>query len=279
MSEDTMNESPLKPKKFGRKLKAMFATGLVLGIGATSVVSSWSNTEYASGGLEIAEFVVEDPDLEVTTDPAAWDRGSDTGWVSGSTGSEPLPIRFATSSTIANNIVTGWQYDSILPPNRTVATTEFWVRHSQGSQEAGQLNVDLVDASGNALDDFRYAVYVANNYNQSRPSTVAGTGGQLCRAELTATAGDGALAGGSRNNSNWSGSANTGVFVSSGGTLRPEATRRNSAVTLPGTDSLMAYPESRRVCIYVYGPSSLAEATSGGTAKPVFRVTTTPVNS
>lgn len=138
----TMTEER-EPSQRRRKLLAITAGGLVLGLGGVLTLASWTDQEAAQGSFAAGTFA-----LESSTDDAAF---------TGTSPESPLSLSF---SELADN----------LSPNDS-ATAVYAVRLDQSSDYAASVD-GAVSATGSAADNLTYQIQQVSDISGT---TVEGT--------------------------------------------------------------------------------------------------------
>ncbi|WP_431710409.1 SipW-dependent-type signal peptide-containing protein [Glutamicibacter uratoxydans] len=104
-----MTSSPTTRKHTSRKVKALLAGGLVLGVGAAVTLAAWTDTEWATGNFSAGTFGIEG-----STDGAAYDDHETVGEAAtltfNLTGGENLSPGDVTSAPFALRTIVGTSY-------------------------------------------------------------------------------------------------------------------------------------------------------------------------
>ncbi|MBE1514708.1 SipW-dependent-type signal peptide-containing protein [Nesterenkonia halotolerans] len=113
-----------------RRLRALLAAGLVLGIGASTTLAAWNDNEYAQGSITAASFALES-------------NGGDSSGFSATTTETPKSLVYDSNK------------DAMFPGRHTYAL--FQVRTAAGSVP-GSVQFQGAAQTTGAADQYRYAV-------------------------------------------------------------------------------------------------------------------------
>lgn len=130
----TSTETPTRARGISRRVKAILAGGLVLGVGAAVTLAAWNDSEFVSGQFSAGSF-----NLEGST-------------VSGTTGF----AEHATDGTAAVLFQLS-SHDNVSPGETFYQP--FWVRLAAGTTSAADLSLAAVTGSGDNAAHMSYAIY------------------------------------------------------------------------------------------------------------------------
>jgi predicted ribosomally synthesized peptide with SipW-like signal peptide len=132
----------------GRRLRAILAGGLVLGVGAAVTLAAWTDNEYATGTFTAGQF-----NLQGSTDGTTYaDHNSAAG---------AATLSFSTPF-------------SNLAPSQTVYAG-FWVRLAAGTTTAANLQLVGFTGTGAAGPQLTYSIYVIAAGATCNSGTATGT--------------------------------------------------------------------------------------------------------
>jgi predicted ribosomally synthesized peptide with SipW-like signal peptide len=132
----------------GRRLRAILAGGLVLGVGAAVTLAAWTDNEYATGTFTAGQF-----NLQGSIDGTTYsDHNSSAG---------AAALSFSTPF-------------SNLAPSQTVYAG-FWVRLAAGTTTAANLQLVGFTGTGTAGAQLTYSIYVIGAAATCNATTATGT--------------------------------------------------------------------------------------------------------
>lgn len=146
-----------------RKVLAILAGGLVLGVGTAVTLAAWNDSEFASGDFAAGEF-----NLEGSTEGAADDYADDE-----STGEAAAAIEFTLP--LATNMA---PTDTVYAP--------FWLRLDATTTNPATLNATAVTADGPNAANLAYEVYTIDAAATCGADAIAGADTVASGADLTA---------------------------------------------------------------------------------------------
>ena len=131
----TITDTPVRARGLSRKVKAILAGGLVLGIGTAVTLAAWNDSEFASGQFAAGTFNLQ---------------GSTTSGIAG----------FADHASVGAAAVVFdlADYDNVSPDE--VLYEPFWVRLAANTTSAATLNLaGITPGAGGNEANFSYEVY------------------------------------------------------------------------------------------------------------------------
>ncbi|WP_438353663.1 SipW-dependent-type signal peptide-containing protein [Microbacterium sp. CJ88] len=132
----------------GRRLRAVLAGGLVLGVGAAITLAAWTDNEYATGTFTAGQF-----NLQGSIDGATYaDHASAAG---------AATLSFSTPF-------------SNLAPSQTVYAG-FWLRLAAGTTTAANLQLVGYTGTGAAAPQLTYSIYLIPAAGTCNATTATGT--------------------------------------------------------------------------------------------------------
>jgi predicted ribosomally synthesized peptide with SipW-like signal peptide len=141
-------ETTTKRRWRGRRLRAILAGGLVLGVGAAVTLAAWTDNEYATGTFTAGQF-----NLQGSTDGTNYsDHNSSAG---------AAALSFSTPF-------------SNLAPSQTVYAG-FWLRLATGTTTAANLQLVGFAGTGAAAPQLTYSIYLISSSATCNASTATGT--------------------------------------------------------------------------------------------------------
>ncbi|MGO1406318.1 SipW-dependent-type signal peptide-containing protein, partial [Agrococcus casei] len=146
-----------------RKVLAILAGGLVLGVGTAVTLAAWNDSEFASGDFTAGSF-----NLEGATEGAADDYADDE-----STGEAAAAIDFTLP--LATNMA---PTDTVYAP--------FWLRLDATTTNPATLNATAVTADGPNAANLAYEVYTIDAAATCGADAIAGADTVASGADLTA---------------------------------------------------------------------------------------------
>ncbi|MDL9978994.1 SipW-dependent-type signal peptide-containing protein [Microbacterium candidum] len=149
-ADDAADRAVTTPRRRwrGRKVRAILAGGLVLGIGAAITLAAWTDDEFAKGTFTAGQF-----NLQGATDGSTYaDHNSSAG---------AAALSFSTGF---NN----------MSPNQTVYAG-FWLRLAAGTTSGANLQLAGYSGTGTATAQLTYTIYTIAAAATCNASTATGT--------------------------------------------------------------------------------------------------------
>jgi predicted ribosomally synthesized peptide with SipW-like signal peptide len=141
-------ETTTKRRWRGRRLRAILAGGLVLGVGAAVTLAAWTDNEYATGTFTSGQF-----NLQGSTDNTTYaDHNSAAG-----------AAALSFSAPFSN-----------LSPSQTVYAG-FWVRLTANTTTAANLQLVGFTGTGAAAPQLTYSIYLIGATATCNATTATGT--------------------------------------------------------------------------------------------------------
>jgi len=169
-----------------RKVKAILAGGLVLGVGAAITLAAWNDSEFASGTFTAGQF-----NLEGSTDGTAFADHADSGTAAvvfdvtdygdvspGDTMYEPFWVRLAENTTSAATLNLAGITAGTLG-NEANLSYEIY-RLDAGTPTCDAAGVAAGQLIGSGADLTTFVAGAATTLSPGSPTTDAGAAEQLC---------------------------------------------------------------------------------------------------
>jgi len=147
----------------GRRIKAMLAGGLVLGVGAAITLAAWTDNEFITGTFTAGQF-----NLQGSTDGTDYDDHPSAD--------DAAVLSFSTP------------FDNLAPSETVYAG--FWVRLAAGTTTPAQLQLVGFAGTGTANSELSYAIYAIAAGATCDAATASGTAiatGTLADTTATST--------------------------------------------------------------------------------------------
>lgn len=146
---DTTDTTQTRDQR-GRKVRALLAGGLVLGVGAAITLAAWTDNEFGTGAFAAGQFNLQGSTTSATT-----------GFTDHNTAGGAATLGFTTPSMNLS------PSDSVYAP--------FWVRLTADTTTAANLQLTGLTSTGTAAGQLDYSIYSIANTATCNATTASGT--------------------------------------------------------------------------------------------------------